>query len=101
MFNRSRGILVAVMALGLAGGLPSIGMPATLPLVTNVSKKQRRGLFNGKVVSSMISTKYPTERISVAQGKRNASKARAVQRFKAAVKHRGSLKKPVFRRRRL
>ena len=89
MFNRSRGILAAVMALGLAGGLPSIGMPATLPLVTNVSKKQRRGLFNGKVVSSMVSTNYPTERISVAPGKRNAIKARAVRRFRAGVRRRG------------
>lgn len=88
MFNRSRGILAAVMALGFAVGLPSIGMPATLPLVTNVSKKQRRGLFNGKVVSSMISTNYSTERISVAQGKRNAIKARAVRRFKTAIKRR-------------
>ena len=89
MFNRSRAMLVAslgVMALADVhpAGPASRSTPA-LEVVT--SKKHKRGLVNGAVLpSSSRLWGISSLRISVAQGKRNATKRRNQLRHKRHLK---------------
>lgn len=86
MFNRSRALMAAAMMMGLSTSPAMLSAPIPTPIV-NVSKKAKRGLFNGKVLpSNGLLMGLRSVRLSVAQGKRNAAKHRHKQRHKRACR---------------
>lgn len=87
MFNRSRSMLVAAVSMMALAGTPALASPQALAPVVTVSKKHKRGLFNGAVQPSSSSLSGGSSlRISVAQGKRNAAKCRNQRRHKRHIR---------------
>jgi hypothetical protein len=89
MFNRTRAFFsffaaAAALVLGPAAPAP---LPERHAPVLNASKRRNRGLFNDRPYPSFLSLVGKSSlRLSVAQGKRNATKSRNQVRHKRHVR---------------
>jgi hypothetical protein len=88
MFNRSRALMVAVLGMALSAAHLAAPPAHRTPVVeVAVSKKRKRGLFNGAVYpSSPTLWGSSSLRISAAQSKRNSAKRRNQRRHKRHLK---------------
>jgi hypothetical protein len=85
MLNRSRSIAAVLgMALAMSGSGLAQAVPVPRTVMTN---KKKRGLFNDLVFPQwQMPYGRKGAQLSVAQGKRNAKKARNVKRHRAACR---------------